>query len=125
MNNLAVGIPVLLFGVACQHDERQIGERGELLKSLKLKGLDDDGNIVLTVGNRAETVLREDAKSELGKIVTCVCKLILVILQLDVEACLPLTVDRARGVSIQDSDVFNDLLQRDHLVLVVLELGSI
>ena len=80
------------------------------MKCLKLKGLDDDWNIVLTICNRAKTVLREDPESELSKIVTSICKLIFIVLQLNVEACLPLAIDRARGILIKDSDILNDLL---------------
>ena len=98
----------------------QVGQSSHLFQAVRVKGLDDDGNGLGGVGHVAQTVFFEHFEEHLCS-VPSLLDIVVVVLELDVEAGLGLAVLRAGFICVQHLDILDQLIQGDHLVAVVKE----
>ena len=104
--------------VVTKHYQRQISQSSHLQQTVQVKGLNDNGDGSRGISDITQAISFKNIEEHLSD-VPPFGKLVIVILELNIEADLGLAVLSARSIFEQHLDVLNHLVHRDNLVSII------
>ena len=118
-------IPVNTIIRTSKEDQGQIGECSILLQGIKLEALDYDWHLIFTISNSAKVVGFQDLVHSNSDVLSMNNLLSIVVLELDIESHLSVTIHNSRRICIKHPDLIDYFLQSQHFKLAIHLLVSI